>query len=100
MAAKRVKTGNGTKKKNGTMANKGKVALGAILGAAVGVVAGVLTAPKSGKETRDDLKAKADDLKNQTKQKADQVKTKAETVAGDVKKKADEAVSGIKNSLQ
>ena len=82
------------------MANKGKVALGAIPGAAVGVVAGVLTAPKSGKETRDDLKAKADDLKNQTKQKADQVKTKAETVAGDVKKKADEAVSGIKNSLQ
>lgn len=82
------------------MANKGKVALGEILGAAVGVVDGVLTAPKSGKETRDDLKAKADDLKNQTKQKADQVKTKAETVAGDVKKKADEAVSGIKNSLQ
>lgn len=38
--------------------SKGKVALGAIIGAAAGVVAGILTAPKSGKETRADLKKK------------------------------------------
>ncbi len=41
--------------------NKGKkVALGAAVGAAAGFVAGVLLAPKSGKETRADLKNGAD----------------------------------------
>lgn len=33
-----------------------KFFLGVVLGAAVGVIAGILTAPKSGKETRQDLK--------------------------------------------
>ncbi len=33
-----------------------KVAMGAMVGAAAGFVAGVLLAPKSGKETREDLK--------------------------------------------
>jgi len=36
-----------------------KVALGAAISAAVGYVAGILTAPKSGKETRKDIKDKA-----------------------------------------
>ena len=44
--------------------SKGKFAFGALLGAAAGVVAGFLTAPKSGKETRADLKAKAEELKS------------------------------------
>ncbi len=39
------------------MANKtGKYAIGALLAAAAGYVAGILTAPKSGKETRQDIK--------------------------------------------
>jgi len=36
-----------------------KVALGAAISAAVGYLAGILTAPKSGKETRQDIKNKA-----------------------------------------
>ena len=36
-------------------ANK-KFALGALIGAAAGVITGLLTAPKSGKETRQDIK--------------------------------------------
>ena len=47
------------KKKGSTLA---KVAIGAGIGAAVGVGVGVLIAPKSGKETRDDLKKKLDEL--------------------------------------
>ena len=39
--------------------SKGKFVLGALVGAAAGVVAGMLTAPKSGKETRADIKSKA-----------------------------------------
>ena len=40
-----------------------KLAIGSALAAAVGYFAGILTAPKSGKETRADVAAKADDVK-------------------------------------
>ncbi len=40
---------------------KQKVALGALVGAAAGFVAGILLAPKSGKATREDLKKGAKD---------------------------------------
>lgn len=48
---------------------KGKLALGGLLLAGIGYVAGILTAPKSGKETRQDIqntmaKAKSDAEKN------------------------------------
>lgn len=36
-----------------------KIAIGALLAGAVGYVAGILTAPKSGKETREDVKVTA-----------------------------------------
>ena len=53
------------KKGNGTLA---KVAIGAGIGAAVGVGVGVLIAPKSGKETRADLKKKIDELVQKVKE--------------------------------
>jgi gas vesicle protein len=40
----------------------GKLAIGAIIAAAAGYVAGLLTAPKSGKETREDIKRKANEV--------------------------------------
>lgn len=40
----------------------GKLALGAAIGAALGYAAGLLTAPKSGKETREDIKRKANEF--------------------------------------
>ena len=36
-----------------------KLAIGAAISAVLGYIAGILTAPKSGKETRDDIKSKA-----------------------------------------
>ena len=66
--------------------SKRKFVLGALFGAAAGVVAGVLTAPKSGKETRADLKKKANELKNEA------VKAKGEKVYSDVRNKANAAV--------
>ena len=47
--------------------SKGVVAA-VILGAAAGYVAGVLTAPKSGKETRQDIKNAADKYKSEAEQ--------------------------------
>ena len=42
----------------------GKFVLGAIFGAIAGAIAALLTAPKSGKETREDLKDKANEYKD------------------------------------
>ncbi len=49
------------KKKTSSSGNVKKFAIGAALTAAAGYIAGVLTAPKSGKETREDIKNKATD---------------------------------------
>lgn len=91
---------------------KGKVLFGTIVGAVAGFAAGLLTAPKSGKETRKDLKdagAKAKDTavteaaklkktvtadvevaKEVVDRKAQQFKTSAEDVIGDVGEKAED----------
>ena len=63
----------------------------AIIGAAAaGVVAGILVAPKSGKETREDLKNKANDMKDKAQKTADDVRKKADKLKDESLKKADE----------
>ena len=78
------------------MGKKGKFALGALFGAAVGVVTGILAAPKSGKETRTDLRNKADEIKTEAIKNAQAMTEKAEKVATDVKTKADQMASEAK----
>ena len=68
--------------------SKGKFVLGALVGAAAGVVAGMLTAPKSGKATRADIKAKAAELKGEAARRAGEVKDASTDVVNDVKGKA------------
>ncbi len=70
--------------------SKANFALGALIGAAAGVVAGILTAPKAGKETRADLKKKADELKVEATKKAQLAKQKTNEVVVDVTEKATE----------
>lgn len=76
-----------------------KIAIGAIIGAAAGVVAGVLTAPKSGRETRDDIKRKAGDVFEGAATKKDDLLFKAEELGDDVRIKATEVVENIKSSI-
>jgi len=45
---------------------KEKLAAGAILGGVLGYLAGILTAPKSGKQTRGDIASKASEVKDET----------------------------------
>lgn len=68
---------------------KQRFVLGTIIGAAAGVVAGILTAPKSGKETRADIKNKAMELKDEAADQADKAKTKLDETVGSVKNKFD-----------
>lgn len=56
------------------MTKKAKLTAGAILGAAAGVVAGLLVAPKSGKETRNDIKHQAAALKDKAAKKSKKTK--------------------------
>ncbi len=75
---------------------KGKFALGALFGAAAGLVTGLLTAPKSGKETRADLKVKADDIKSDAARKSKQAADKVGTVANEAKDKAEGTIEDAK----
>lgn len=74
-----------------------KLALGAIVGAAVGIAAGILTAPKSGKETRDDIKQKASDAKRKAASTKDELIFKAEETADDLRQLAAEKIKGLKD---
>ncbi|HUC96789.1 MAG TPA: YtxH domain-containing protein [Candidatus Saccharimonadales bacterium] len=76
--------------------SKGKFAVGAMFGAVVGVVAGVLTAPKSGKETRDELKAKAEKAKAEVGKKAEYAASKANDISKEAKLKGQEVVDNVK----
>lgn len=64
--------------------NTKNVVLGVVIAAAAGYVAGVLTAPKSGKETREDLKNAASATKKQ-------LEEKLKSLQGDVSKLLKEA---------
>ena len=99
------------------MAKEKKFGLGILLGAAVGVVAGLLTAPKSGKETRQDIKDKAkaakgsaerklkdahkelDKLSAETKAKAKSLQGKAKDEMDEVAKKADALRDRVKAAI-
>lgn len=80
---------------------KKKFGLGIILGALAGILAGFLTAPKSGKETRKDLKNKALDIKGSAERKlkdahkelgnlSDEAKSKAKELKGKAKEEMDD----------
>lgn len=67
-----------------------KIAFGALIAGVVGYVSGILTAPKSGKQTRADIADKAGDLKNSAEQELTELhgelkdlleKAKSETMA-------------------
>ncbi len=72
-----------------------KVVVGAFFGAVAGFAAGILTAPKSGKETRKDLKQAADKVKDVTSEEAVKVRDTAVKTAGDVKRKAEAAAHEV-----
>ena len=84
-----------------------KFAVGAIIAAAAGYVAGILTAPKSGKETREDIKDTAvrtynaaekelKTLHTELNKLMDEANKKAGEFKGTAQKNLDKAVEGAK----
>lgn len=57
-----------------------KIGGGLLMGAAVGLTAGILLAPRSGKETRDEIKAKAVEAQEKTQEMLEQTKERVEQI--------------------
>ena len=75
---------------------KGKFTLGALIGAVAGFAVGILAAPKSGKETRADIKAKTDEIKADVVKKVKSYQSDASDVVEDVKDKTQDIVTDAK----
>ena len=79
------------------------IAAGVAAGALIGAAAGILLAPKSGKETRADIKEKTGEVASVVKEKggevASTVKEKTVEYAGVVKDKAKDAYQTVKDKL-
>jgi gas vesicle protein len=93
------------------VSKKGKFGIGLLLGAAVGAVAGILTAPKSGKETREDLKKKGKEVAEVVKEKTgevventgkavDEAKVKVDAFKQEASVKTGEVVENIKTEAE
>src|SRR5690242_4571618 len=65
-----------------------RVALGAIFAAVAGYIAGILTAPKSGKETREDIKHAAEVTISQAEKQLKKMHTELATLIGEARDKA------------
>ena len=74
----------------------GKFIAGFIVGGAIGAVAGILLAPKSGEETRKIIADNAKDMARRADETAKQIQSKADDALSELQKKGDE----IKNKLQ
>lgn len=74
----------------------GKFLAGFLVGGAIGAVAGILLAPKSGEETRAMLADGAKEALNKADETVKQIQSKADDVVSDMQKKGEE----IKEKLQ
>jgi gas vesicle protein len=84
-----------------------KVATAAVLGLAIGYAAGLLTAPKSGKETRDDISDASQKAYNQMQKKLRSLNSElsdaieqAKSQMGSLKKRSRDDLAGLIDSAQ
>ena len=78
------------------MSTTSKFLAGFLIGGAVGALAGILLAPKSGAETREILKNSTVDALKKADQTVKEIQEKADDVVSDLQKKGEE----IKEKLQ
>ncbi|HWB39173.1 MAG TPA: YtxH domain-containing protein [Candidatus Saccharimonadales bacterium] len=83
----------------GKKSNLKNVAIGSAIAAAAGFVAGILTAPKSGKETRKDIKNAAETGYREAEKQLKQLHTQLDKVVAEAKLKADKASGKAQKEL-
>lgn len=72
---------------------------GFAVGAALGAVAGILLAPKSGAETREMLGDMASDIAKKTDERVKDIQKKADDIVTDVQEKSEEIMSKLQDML-
>ena len=77
----------------------GKFLAGFIVGGAIGALAGVLLAPKSGEETRQMIADSTKDAMRRADETVKQIQTKADDVVSDMQKKGDEIREKLQNLI-
>jgi gas vesicle protein len=80
--------------------NTKRWALGAMVAAVAGYIAGLLTAPKSGKETRQDIKQAAEHGMAEAEKQLKRLHTQMSEAIGQAKEKADTLKGEAKKDLQ
>ncbi|MCQ2739512.1 MAG: YtxH domain-containing protein [bacterium] len=72
---------------------------GFAVGAALGAVAGILLAPKSGAETREALGNMASEMAKKTDATVKDIKQRADDIVSDVQEKSDEIMSKLQDMM-
>ncbi len=81
------------------MSSAGKFLAGAIIGGAIGAVAGILLAPQSGEETRELLNDASKDVAKKTDKTVKEIQDKADVVVSDLQQKGDEIIEKIQSLI-
>ena len=76
-----------------------KFLAGFIVGGAIGAVAGILLAPKSGEETRAMIADGAKDVLKRADETVKEIQSKADDVVSDMQKKGDEIKEKLQNLI-
>ncbi len=79
--------------------NSGKFLLAGVLGAVAGAIGGLLLAPKSGKETREDIARMAKEISDQLKNEASTTSARVKEVFGVASDEAKQKYMEIRDSL-
>jgi gas vesicle protein len=77
-----------------------KFLAGFVIGGAIGAIAGILLAPKSGAETREELARNARECAERTKQTVKEIQSKADNVVADLQKKGEEIKGQLEKMLK
>lgn len=80
--------------------NGKKFFVGALIAGAAGYLAGILTAPKSGKETRQDIKDNASQMRQDVLNKASELRAEADEAVSKAKDKASEITGSAKLEIE
>lgn len=78
----------------------GKFAIGALIAGAAGYLAGILTAPKSGKETREDISRKAGEVKEDAEEQLQKAQDELKEFAAKAHAKGSELSGKAKEEYQ
>jgi gas vesicle protein len=77
--------------------NQGKgLLIGLLIGGAIGALAGLLFAPKSGRELRQDIKSKSDEYLDDAERYVNDAKTKAKDLINEGKRRSEKLISDAK----